>query len=91
MTIMVIQCGCLDMMRAEDGKLHSQLEWPNKKSMGRTACMARVIVGLNKIDLEIYLCKHVIQGHAFIWPHLRLATWGLTEYFLLTALAFSRH
>ena len=28
MTIMVIQCGCLDMMRAEDGKLHSQLEWP---------------------------------------------------------------
>ena len=26
---MVIQCGCLDMMRAEDGKLHSQLEWPN--------------------------------------------------------------
>ena len=29
MTIMVIQCGCLDMMRAEDGKLHSQLEWPN--------------------------------------------------------------
>ena len=25
---MVIQCGCLDMMRAEDGKLHSQLEWP---------------------------------------------------------------
>ena len=53
--------------------------------------MARVIVGLNKIDLEIYLCKQVIQGHAFIWPHLRLATWGLTEYFLLTALAFSRH
>ena len=28
---MVIQCGCLDMMRAEDGKLHSQLEWPNLK------------------------------------------------------------
>ena len=28
MTIMVIQCGCLDMTRAEDGKLHSQLEWP---------------------------------------------------------------
>ena len=26
---MVIQCGCLDVMRAEDGKLHSQLEWPN--------------------------------------------------------------
>ena len=25
---MVIQCGCLDMMWAEDGKLHSQLEWP---------------------------------------------------------------
>ena len=29
MTIMVIQCGCLNMMWAEDGKLHSQLEWPN--------------------------------------------------------------
>ena len=26
---MVIQCGCLDIMRMEDGKLHSQLEWPN--------------------------------------------------------------
>ena len=32
---MVIQCGCLDMMRAEDGKLHSQLEWP-KQAILRT-------------------------------------------------------
>ena len=50
--------------------------------------MARVIVGLNKIGLEIYLCKHVIQGHAHL-SQLRLA-WGLTEYFLLTLL-FNRH
>ena len=47
--------------------------------------MARVIVGLNKIGLEIYLCKHVIQGHAHL-SQLRL-TWGLTEYFLLTLLS----
>ena len=32
MTIMVIQCGCLDMMWAEDRKILSQLEWPNTKS-----------------------------------------------------------
>ena len=44
----------------------------SKKSMGRTACMARVIVGLNKIGLDIYLCKHVIQGHAFIWEFISL-------------------
>ena len=23
-----MQCGCSDVMRAEDGKLHSHLEWP---------------------------------------------------------------
>ena len=28
--IMIIQCGCSDMMQVEDGKLHSHLEWPNK-------------------------------------------------------------
>ena len=50
--------------------------------------MARVIVGLNKIGLEIYLCKHVIQGHTHL-SQLRLA-WGLTEYFLLTLL-LNRH
>ena len=33
--MMVIQCGCLDMMRAEDDKLHSQFEWPYKFSSGR--------------------------------------------------------
>ena len=27
MIIMVIQCGCLDMIWAEDRKLYSQLEW----------------------------------------------------------------
>ena len=60
--------------------------------MGRTACKARVIVGLNKIGLEIYLYKHVIQGHAFIWAFISLAIsyLGLTEYFLLT-LPISRH
>ena len=26
---MAIQCKCLDVMRAEDVKLHFQLEWPN--------------------------------------------------------------
>ena len=29
MTIMIIQRGCSDVTRAEDGKLHSHLEWPN--------------------------------------------------------------
>ena len=29
MVIMTISCRCLDGMRAEDGKLHSHLEWPN--------------------------------------------------------------
>ena len=24
----LVSCGCLDGMRAEDGKLHSHLEWP---------------------------------------------------------------
>ena len=28
MTIMIIQRGCSDVTRAEDGKLHSHLEWP---------------------------------------------------------------
>ena len=28
--IMIIQCGCSDMMLAEDRKLHSHLEWPKK-------------------------------------------------------------
>jgi len=31
MTIMVIQCRCLDIMWVEDRKLHSQLEWPYAK------------------------------------------------------------
>ena len=28
MTTMIIQRGCSDVTRAEDGKLHSHLEWP---------------------------------------------------------------
>ena len=43
--------------------------------------MARVIVGLNKIGLEICLCKHVIQGHAHL-SQLRL-TWGSVDMRLL--------
>ena len=28
-----VQCGCSDMMRVEDGKLHSHLKWPNTQGI----------------------------------------------------------
>ena len=39
MTIMIIQRGCSDVTRAEDGKLHSHLEWPYAGMPSTSECM----------------------------------------------------
>ena len=48
---MVIQCGCLDMMRAEDGKLHSQLEWPYNFTISENSSRLYNLVKVGPLDV----------------------------------------
>ena len=77
MTIMIIQRGCSDVTRAEDGKLHSHLEWPYA---------FRYILSYFHNENELTKLKPLISGSNFIFAYKLqyILTLKMADFILLT-------